>query len=190
MHTIESLAAKLGITLTPHQREMVRAIEWLTAPSVEFEKRGRSLLLSLATLARAANHPTSRIRMMEHSYIIDDSDGFDVWGAVRRMTQGLLDLVRDKTGGLNGDFIVDGNGRVRFVAHLPAATGPSEESRMSEQKIQPGDRVRIKSGGPLMTVESLDTTHAEVVWFDEKENFFQKRVGLTSLEVTSSNTGR
>jgi uncharacterized protein YodC (DUF2158 family) len=40
--------------------------------------------------------------------------------------------------------------------------------------MQPGEKVRLKSGGPLMTVESVETVGGKAmvhcVWFDNEHN--------------------
>jgi uncharacterized protein YodC (DUF2158 family) len=36
--------------------------------------------------------------------------------------------------------------------------------------MQPGDIVQLKSGGPLMTIQSVDHTGITCTWFDDKHN--------------------
>ena len=40
---------------------------------------------------------------------------------------------------------------------------------MDEQEIRAGDVVRLKSGGPAMTVEAIDDGVARVAWIDDKQ---------------------
>ena len=40
---------------------------------------------------------------------------------------------------------------------------------MDERGLNVGDVVRLKSGGPAMTVEAIDGPAVRVVWFDEKQ---------------------
>lgn len=49
------------------------------------------------------------------------------------------------------------------------------------QDIKPGDEVRLKSGGPVMTVEYTDTTltgenFAVCIWFDKQEELKRERL--------------
>jgi uncharacterized protein YodC (DUF2158 family) len=59
---------------------------------------------------------------------------------------------------------------------------------MSDEKIKAGDTVRLKSGGPLMTVSSVGRTmdgealHAWCDWFD-KEKKMNGAFPLTSLRA-------
>jgi uncharacterized protein YodC (DUF2158 family) len=39
---------------------------------------------------------------------------------------------------------------------------------MASDSIQPGDRVQLKSGGPVMTVDQPDEGKWWCVWFDTK----------------------
>jgi uncharacterized protein YodC (DUF2158 family)/nucleoside 2-deoxyribosyltransferase len=74
-------------------------------------------------------------------------------------------------------------------------TGGSESGeerlRESEQEkamsIQPGDMVHLKSGGPTMTVESVDNDFGIVkcVWYERKQ-MFRRNLGFASLVKGSS----
>jgi uncharacterized protein YodC (DUF2158 family) len=46
--------------------------------------------------------------------------------------------------------------------------------------MHPGDVVQLKSGGPVMTVESVEPSGVICTWFDAKNNHQQRRF----LEVT------
>ena len=41
--------------------------------------------------------------------------------------------------------------------------------------IQPGDVVRLKSGGPAMTVETLESGHCVCLWFGTDNMELQRR---------------
>ena len=66
-----------------------------------------------------------------------------------------------------------------------------EGLRGSEQEkavsIQPGDMVHLKSGGPTMTVESVDNDFGivECVWYEGKQ-MFRRNLGFASLVKGSS----
>jgi uncharacterized protein YodC (DUF2158 family) len=47
--------------------------------------------------------------------------------------------------------------------------------------FKPGDTVKLKSGGKLMTIESIEDGFAKCVWFKEDENK-QAMFGLETLE--------
>ncbi|MGO9038179.1 MAG: YodC family protein [Steroidobacteraceae bacterium] len=48
--------------------------------------------------------------------------------------------------------------------------------------MQPGDQVQLKSGGPVMTVESLDGSYVICTWFDAKHIRKQDRFLAVTLE--------
>jgi uncharacterized protein YodC (DUF2158 family) len=54
------------------------------------------------------------------------------------------------------------------------------------KKFQPGDSVRLKSGGPLMTVDSWDDSYIQYLctWFDDKR-LESQRFNEESLEKSS-----
>ena len=54
--------------------------------------------------------------------------------------------------------------------------------------VQEGDLVMLKSGGAIMTVSRVESSHIEVVWSDSAENFRERysprllrKVELTDL---------
>ncbi len=61
--------------------------------------------------------------------------------------------------------------------------------------MQPGNTVRLKSGGPLMTVESVETVSGKAtvhcVWFDNEHNERRASYPETALvEDAGSGKGR
>lgn len=52
---------------------------------------------------------------------------------------------------------------------------------MTDQPIQAGDVVKLKSGGPQMTVESTDGQRAKVMWM-ERGNMLVKMVNTAILK--------
>jgi uncharacterized protein YodC (DUF2158 family) len=54
--------------------------------------------------------------------------------------------------------------------------------------VKPGDVVRLKSGGPLMTVARVDNRSGEMIavceWFDEKSHRCHGAFHANALKVT------
>lgn len=52
-------------------------------------------------------------------------------------------------------------------------------------EFKPGDLVRLKSGGPVMTVSEWDEDYEQFTcdWFDDKKQPQQRRFPATSLET-------
>jgi uncharacterized protein YodC (DUF2158 family) len=59
--------------------------------------------------------------------------------------------------------------------------GYSKEPTVSD-KFAPGDVVHLKSGGPLMTVESANASGVTCTWFDDKKNLKNARFPEAILE--------
>ncbi len=55
--------------------------------------------------------------------------------------------------------------------------------------MQPGDVVQLKSGGPLMTVESVDQSGVICTWFDEKKTRKQDRFPEATLDKYEEEEG-
>ena len=55
---------------------------------------------------------------------------------------------------------------------------------MKNQEFSLGDIVRLKSGGPWLTIAKmeLETDSVEVVWFDNDESLHRGVVSLSSLK--------
>ena len=55
---------------------------------------------------------------------------------------------------------------------------------MADQ-LKPGDTVKLKSGGPTMTIETIATYNgvqkAKCVWFDDKKARFSELFALAAL---------
>lgn len=55
--------------------------------------------------------------------------------------------------------------------------------------FQVGDRVSLKSGGPAMTVESIDGDYGTCVWFDGQNELKRNDFLLAVLQKTNRTTG-
>ncbi len=60
-----------------------------------------------------------------------------------------------------------------------AASSPAVENRAP---LQNGDLVRLRSGGPLMTVVGVDGDQANCVWTDFEGNLASERLPMEALE--------
>jgi uncharacterized protein YodC (DUF2158 family) len=60
---------------------------------------------------------------------------------------------------------------------------------MKGDTMNPGDVVQLKSGGPLMTVESVDQSGVICVWFDAKHNRKQERFPEATLKPYDEDDG-
>jgi uncharacterized protein YodC (DUF2158 family) len=55
--------------------------------------------------------------------------------------------------------------------------------------FNPGDTVRLKSGGPLMTVTAVDDPRVYVTWFDESNKRHSEIFPAIALEVNDATVG-
>jgi uncharacterized protein YodC (DUF2158 family) len=56
---------------------------------------------------------------------------------------------------------------------------------MAEISFKPGDIVRLKSGGPPMTIAHIDGTEAYCEWFNDKREVQGRDFQVTSLQPHS-----
>ena len=54
------------------------------------------------------------------------------------------------------------------------------------QPFEKGDVVRLKSGGPKMTVDEVEESQVYCVWFDDKNTRKQDRFEAATLEAAAS----
>lgn len=54
---------------------------------------------------------------------------------------------------------------------------------MDEQAIKAGDVVRLKSGGPTMTVEAIEGGVARVAWIDDKQLTHRESFATAALAL-------
>jgi uncharacterized protein YodC (DUF2158 family) len=54
---------------------------------------------------------------------------------------------------------------------------------MMADQLKPGDRVRLRSGGPLMTVHSINGDHIDCQWFTPKGELHSATFPLFMLTV-------
>ena len=52
---------------------------------------------------------------------------------------------------------------------------------MSREKLQPGDLVKLCSGGPAMTIASVDGDHAKLIWFDSQGRLMREELPASVL---------
>jgi uncharacterized protein YodC (DUF2158 family) len=58
----------------------------------------------------------------------------------------------------------------------------SEKTNMPEQQFKPGDIVSLRSGGPRMTVATIDGQSALCEWFSDDQQPQSRSFILTSLK--------
>jgi uncharacterized protein YodC (DUF2158 family) len=59
----------------------------------------------------------------------------------------------------------------------------SEKANMPEQQFKPGDIVSLRSGGPRMTVATIDGQSALCEWFSDDQQPQSRSFALTSLKL-------
>jgi uncharacterized protein YodC (DUF2158 family) len=64
-----------------------------------------------------------------------------------------------------------------------ATTGAASAQSRKAHDLRPGDKVRLNSGSPLMTVDSVQGDRANVQWATEYGEFFTATVPIASLTV-------
>ena len=52
---------------------------------------------------------------------------------------------------------------------------------MADEQFMPGDVVSLKSGGPLMTIASIDGKNASCEWFTDDQQAQSRSFALASL---------
>jgi uncharacterized protein YodC (DUF2158 family) len=56
---------------------------------------------------------------------------------------------------------------------------------VDKQALEVGDVVRLKSGGPPMTVEAIEGSTARVVWIDDKQQTHRESFPSETLALES-----
>jgi uncharacterized protein YodC (DUF2158 family) len=59
----------------------------------------------------------------------------------------------------------------------------SEKTNMPEQQFKPGDIVSLRSGGPRMTIATIDGQNALCDWFSDDQQPQSRSFALTSLKA-------
>lgn len=59
----------------------------------------------------------------------------------------------------------------------------SEKTKMADEQFKPGDVVSLKSGGPQMTIATVDGQSAFCEWFTDDQEPQGKSFHLTSLKL-------
>ena len=57
-----------------------------------------------------------------------------------------------------------------------------EKTKMADEQFKPGDTVSLKSGGPRMTIATVDEKSAFCEWFSDDQQPQGKSFALTSLK--------
>ena len=60
---------------------------------------------------------------------------------------------------------------------------------MAEEQIKPGDIVSLRSGGPRMTIATVDGQSAFCEWFTDDQQPQGRSFALTSLKLEGQRTG-
>ena len=59
----------------------------------------------------------------------------------------------------------------------------SEKTAVTEKQFQPGDTVTLRSGGPRMTIASVDAMGAFCEWFTADQQLQSRTFLVTSLKL-------
>jgi uncharacterized protein YodC (DUF2158 family) len=59
----------------------------------------------------------------------------------------------------------------------------SEKIKMADERIKPGDIVSLRSGGPRMTIASVDGQNAFCEWFTDDQQPQSRSFALASLKL-------
>ena len=59
----------------------------------------------------------------------------------------------------------------------------SEKTKMADEKFKPGDVVSLRSGGPRMTIATVDGQSAFCEWFTDDQQPQSRSFALTSLKL-------
>jgi uncharacterized protein YodC (DUF2158 family) len=54
---------------------------------------------------------------------------------------------------------------------------------MADEQIKPGDVVSLRSGGPRMTIATVDGSSAYCEWFSDDQQPQSRSFALTSLKI-------
>jgi uncharacterized protein YodC (DUF2158 family) len=63
------------------------------------------------------------------------------------------------------------------------ANQPLETTEMTDKQIKPGDIVSLRSGGPRMTIATVDGQSALCEWFTDDQQLQSRSFVLTSLRL-------
>lgn len=59
----------------------------------------------------------------------------------------------------------------------------SEKTKMADEQFKPGDVVSLRSGGPRMTIATVDGQGAFCEWFTDDQHPQSRSFALTSLKL-------
>ena len=59
----------------------------------------------------------------------------------------------------------------------------SGKTAVTDKQLQPGDTVTLRSGGPRMTIATIDAKGAFCEWFTDDQQLQSRSFALTSLKL-------